>query len=127
MLLPLPTTQTKFVFQFAFADGYWRVIQTRRLIHACVKRNKTDASDAAAWLEAARCADIHPMWVKSVDADNSCGSFATVCTDWRFGDADSISARDIHDPTLDAGYLSRRRFQNINHLLGLWGSPYTQG
>ncbi len=39
-------------------------------IRAYVKRNKTDATDAtdaAALLEAARCADIHPVRVKSVE------------------------------------------------------------
>src|SRR5688500_15811283 len=36
-----------------------------RYIRAYVKRNKTDAADAAALLEAARCADIMPVKVKS--------------------------------------------------------------
>lgn len=36
-------------------------------IRAYVKRNKTDSADAAALLEAARCADIIPVQVKSVD------------------------------------------------------------
>lgn len=36
-------------------------------IRAYVKRNKTDAADAAALLEAARCADITPVQVKSVE------------------------------------------------------------
>lgn len=36
-------------------------------VRAYVKRNKTDAADAAALLEAARCADITPVRVKSVD------------------------------------------------------------
>ena len=36
-------------------------------IRAYVKRNKTDATDAAALLEAARCADIRPVRVKSVE------------------------------------------------------------
>jgi transposase len=36
-------------------------------VRAYVKRNKTDAADAAALLEAARCADISPVRVKSVD------------------------------------------------------------
>jgi len=36
-------------------------------IRAYVKRNKTDAADAAALLEAARCADLHPVRVKSVE------------------------------------------------------------
>ena len=36
-------------------------------IRAYVKRNKTDAADALALLEAARCADIHPVRVKSVE------------------------------------------------------------
>ena len=36
-------------------------------VRAYVKRNKTDAADAAALLEAARCADIHPVRIKSVE------------------------------------------------------------
>lgn len=36
-------------------------------IRAYVKRNKTDAADACALLEAARCADIVPVQVKSVE------------------------------------------------------------
>ncbi|HEX5688397.1 MAG TPA: IS110 family transposase [Roseiflexaceae bacterium] len=38
-----------------------------RYIRAYVKRNKTDAADAAALLEAARCADIVPVKIKSVE------------------------------------------------------------
>lgn len=38
-----------------------------RYIRAYVKRNKTDAADAAALLEAARCADITPVRIKSVE------------------------------------------------------------
>jgi transposase len=40
-----------------------------RYIRAYVKRNKTDAADAAALLEAARCADIQPVRIKSVAMD----------------------------------------------------------
>jgi hypothetical protein len=36
-------------------------------VRAYVRRNKTDAADAAALLEAARCADIRPVRVKSVE------------------------------------------------------------
>lgn len=36
-------------------------------IRAYVKRNKTDAADACALLEAARCADIQPVRIKSVE------------------------------------------------------------
>jgi transposase len=36
-------------------------------VRAYVRRNKTDAADAAALLEAARCADITPVRVKSLD------------------------------------------------------------
>jgi transposase len=56
---------------------YWaRQIQTHgievrllpaRYIRAYVKRNKTDAADAAALLEAARCGDIQPVRIKSVE------------------------------------------------------------
>lgn len=38
-----------------------------RYVRHYVKRNKTDATDAAALLEAARCADIVPVRVKSVE------------------------------------------------------------
>jgi transposase len=38
-----------------------------RYVRAYVKRNKTDAADAAALLEAARCADIQPVRVKSLE------------------------------------------------------------
>lgn len=36
-------------------------------IRAYVKRNKTDAADACALLEAARCADLQPVRIKSVE------------------------------------------------------------
>ena len=36
-------------------------------VRAYVKRNKTDAADACALLEAARCADITPVKVKSIE------------------------------------------------------------
>lgn len=36
-------------------------------VRAYVKRNKTDAADAGALIEASRCADIHPVPVKTVD------------------------------------------------------------
>ena len=36
-------------------------------IRAYVKRNKTDVADACALLEAARCADIYPVRIKSVE------------------------------------------------------------
>ena len=36
-------------------------------IRAYVKRNKTDAADASALLEAARCADITPVRIKSIE------------------------------------------------------------
>lgn len=38
-----------------------------RYVRAYVRRNKTDAADAAALLEAARCADLHPVRIKSVE------------------------------------------------------------
>lgn len=38
-----------------------------KYVRVYVKRNKTDAADAAALVEAARCADIVPVRVKSVE------------------------------------------------------------
>ena len=46
------------------------------------------------------------------DADNSSGSLPAARSDWRNGDADSMSARDAYDPTTDAGLLSSRCFPN---------------
>jgi len=46
---------------------------------------------------------------------------------WRAGDADSMSARDIHDPTSDAGYTTAGVSPTANisiNLLPLGGSPY---
>jgi len=63
----------KSVFEIAVAD---RPLQERgiavqllppRYVRAYVKRNKTDAADAAALLEAVRCADIVPVRVKSIE------------------------------------------------------------
>ena len=38
-----------------------------RYVRAYVRRNKTDAADAAALLEAARCSDLRPVRVKSIE------------------------------------------------------------
>ena len=67
---------------------------------------------------------VHPT---PTDADNTSGSLPAVRSDWRIGDADSMSARDKYDPTLDAGYTtagaSSKAKLSIN-FLRLWGSPY---
>jgi transposase len=47
--------------------GIEAVLLPPKHVRAYVKRNKTDAADAAALLEAARCADLHPVRVKSVE------------------------------------------------------------
>jgi hypothetical protein len=65
-----------------------------------------------------------------IDADNPSGSFAAACNDWHIGDADSMSARDARDPTLDAGYTTVGISQTAKlliRLLLLRGSPYTKG
>lgn len=58
------------------AHHWGRVLQGRGIevkllpasyVRAYVKRNKTDAADAAALLEAARCADIVPVKIKSIE------------------------------------------------------------
>ncbi len=61
------------------------------------------------------------------DADNSSGNLPAVHSDWRFGDADSMSARDVFDPTTDAGYTTAGVCPTANlsiSLLPLRGSPY---
>jgi hypothetical protein len=40
------------------------------------------------------------------DADISSGTLPAACNDWCIGDADSMSAQDIFDPTSDAGYTT---------------------
>jgi transposase len=49
------------------AQGFTVRLLPPRYIRAYVKRDKTDATDAAALLEAARCPDIKPVRVKSVE------------------------------------------------------------
>jgi transposase len=49
------------------AQGHEVRLLPAQYVRAYVRRNKTDAADAAALVEAARCADISPVPVKSVD------------------------------------------------------------
>ena len=61
-------------------------------------------------------------------ADNSSGSLPAACIVWRRGDADSMSARDTYDPTIDAGYTTAGALpsgpQSIRLLLLLGESIY---
>jgi transposase len=66
-----------------------------RYIRAYVKRNKTDAADASALLEAARCSDIV----------QPCSSAAAV-RDWHRGVADFHLGTGHTAPTSDAGYTT---------------------
>jgi hypothetical protein len=62
-----------------------------------------------------------------IDADNSSGSVPAARSDWRFGDADSMSARDAYDPTSDAGYTTAGVSPTAKLLISflpLRGSPY---
>lgn len=47
--------------------GHAVVLLPARDVRPYVRRNKTDRTDAAGLLEAARCSDIHPVPVKAVD------------------------------------------------------------
>jgi transposase len=47
--------------------GHEVVLLPAQYVRAYVRRNKTDAADAAALIEAARCQDIRPVPIKSVD------------------------------------------------------------
>jgi len=49
------------------AQGHQVQLLPAQYVRAYVKRNKTDAADASALLEAARCAEIRPVPVKSID------------------------------------------------------------
>ena len=48
-------------------QGIAAALLPARYVRAYVKRNKTDAADAAALLQAARCSDIVPVQVKSIE------------------------------------------------------------
>jgi transposase len=71
------TTVSRVIMEACGSAHYWaRQIQAlgievrllpARHVRAYVKRNKTDAADAAALLEVARCADIQPVRIKSVE------------------------------------------------------------
>ena len=65
-----------------------------------------------------------------INADNSSGSFAAACINWRIGDADSMSARTKAESTLDAGYTTAGASQTARtsvSFLRFWGSPYKEG
>jgi len=62
-----------------------------RYVRAYVKRNKTDAADAAALLEAARCADIVPVKVKSIE-QQSLQSLHRVRSAWMASRTSRINA-----------------------------------
>jgi transposase len=47
--------------------GHEVILLPAQYVRAYVRRNKTDAADAAALIEAARCQDIRPVPIKSVD------------------------------------------------------------
>lgn len=49
------------------AQGHEVVLLPAQYVRAYVRRNKTDAADAAALIEAARCPEIRPVPVKSVE------------------------------------------------------------
>jgi hypothetical protein len=64
------------------------------------------------------------------DADNSSGSLPAACSDWRVGDADSMSARTTTESTPDAGYTTAGDSQTAKlsaRLFQVGGSPYTKG
>ena len=49
------------------SQGHDVILLPAQYARAYVRRNKTDAADAAALIEAARCPDIRPVPIKSVD------------------------------------------------------------
>jgi transposase len=49
------------------AQGHAVRLLPPQYVKAYVRRNKTDAADAAALIEAARCSEIHPVPIKSVE------------------------------------------------------------
>jgi transposase len=49
------------------SQGHHVVLLPAQYARAYVRRNKTDAADAAALIEAARCSEIRPVPIKSVD------------------------------------------------------------
>ncbi len=64
---------------------------------------------------------VHPT---RIDADNSSGSFAAVCSDWRIGDADSFGATGRIRSHLRCRIYDCRYFPNsqtIDQALAVWG------
>ena len=58
------------------------------------------------------------------NAENSCSGLPAIFNDWRAGPADSMLARDIHDPTPNAGYTTAGdppKAKTSISLLPLWG------
>ncbi|MFC0350484.1 hypothetical protein ACFFJH_11745 [Undibacterium danionis] len=68
---------------------------------------------------------------RSLNADNPSGSVKPVaCSEWRNDHADSMSARNKIDSTLDAGYTTAGLFlapKLLINFLYFRGSPYTNG
>ena len=70
---------------------------------------------------------VHPT---PIDADNSSGCLPAARNDWRFGDADSMSARTIAESTTNAGYTTAGASPTAKlsvSFLRLWGSQYMKG
>jgi len=103
-------------------------------VRAYVKRNKTDAADAAALMEAARCADIRPVRVKSIE-QQALQALHRMPSQWMTTRSRRINAlrgfcREF-GITIPAGARTgleaiARVLQSVS-FLPLGGSPYTKG
>ena len=127
----------------------WRASATRRCVTSATLRTNRSLSKKmnragvrAAGLKSP-CNRIHlasslateidrPSWQPGshptpLDADNSAGSSTlAACNDWRTGDADSMSARAITEPTTDAGYTTAGSSlcHNYRSVSCLWGGVH---
>src|SRR5688572_140086 len=63
------------------SQGHDVVLLPAQYARAYVRRNKTDASDAASLIEAARCPDIRPVPIKSVD-QQALQQLHRLCSQW---------------------------------------------
>jgi transposase len=101
-----------------------------RYVRAYVKRNKTDAVDAAALLEAARCADIVPVRVKSIE-QQALQSLHRVRSGWMATRASRINAlrgfcRILADPGTDIPQLLRPTMHTLLEEIRLLEARITQ-
>ena len=126
----------------AVADEHWRIVETQRLTRSQFERWFVNRSVGLVIMEACGSAHHWARWLNSLSIEerllpaqyvsnrSSTEVAETAGKEVRDHTPFDEAARDMHDPTPDAGYTTAGALpmgpQSIR-LLPLWGSPYTQG